>query len=171
MEQKNNVDAILFHIEHSKPIEISEFVTSLNAIGNLFSLFAKKNGDCKEAAKSKLYVEKIEEGNSAQNQLEKEIKSIKSVQPVTDMYSRQLMTIYQMRSDMETDKGNMAVSDAISKNKMAVVFETDELKEMILHSDSNPTKKAYLVDVVLLTVNGKIAAYKVMALHDVIDLE
>ena len=48
MEQKNNVDAILFHIEHSKPIEISEFVTSLNAIGNLFSLFAKKNGDCKE---------------------------------------------------------------------------------------------------------------------------
>lgn len=42
MEQKNNVDAILFHIEHSKPIEISEFVTSLNAIGNLFSLFAKK---------------------------------------------------------------------------------------------------------------------------------
>ena len=54
MEQKNNVDAILFHIEHSKPIEISEFVTSLNAIGNLFSLFAKKNGDCKEAAKSKL---------------------------------------------------------------------------------------------------------------------
>ncbi len=101
----------------------------------------------------------------------KGIKSIKSVQPVTDMYSRQLMTIYQMRSDMETDKGNMAVIDAISKNKMAVVFETDELKEMILHSDSNPTKKAYLVDVVLLTVNGKIAAYKVMALHDVIDLE
>ena len=43
------------------------------------------------------------------------------------------MTIYQMRSDMETDKGNMAVIDAISKNKMAVVFETDELKEMILH--------------------------------------
>ena len=242
MEQKNNVDAILFHIEHSKPIEISEFVTSLNAIGNLFSLFAKKNGDCKEAAKSKLYVENMniilefssyiknvldfftkgvglkpdldlnecknfkdlalvtagdnngittigainkgdksniyynctfnfQEGNSAQNQLEKEIKSIKSVQPVTDMYSRQLMTIYQMRSDMETDKGNMAVIDAISKNKMAVVFETDELKEMILHSDSNPTKKAYLVDVVLLTVNGKIAAYKVMALHDVIDLE
>lgn len=266
MGQKNNVDAILFHIEHSKPIEISEFVTSLNAIGSLFSSFAKKNGDCKEATKSKLYVEKIEEGcidiilceiasvgmlpfmenmniilefsfyiktvvdyftkgigekpdldlnecknfkdlalvtagdnngtttigainkgnkgnifhnctfnfqegNSAQNQLEKVIESIKSIQPITDMYSRQLMTIYQMRSDMDTDKGNKAVIDAISKNKMAVVFETDELKEMILHSDSNPTKKAFLVDVVLQTVNGKIAAYKVMALHDVIDLE
>jgi hypothetical protein len=48
MEQKNNVDAILFHIEHSKPIEISEFVTSLNAIGNLFSLFAKKMGIAKK---------------------------------------------------------------------------------------------------------------------------
>ncbi len=48
MEQKNNVDAILFHIEHSKPIEISEFVTSLNAIGNLFSLFARKMGIAKK---------------------------------------------------------------------------------------------------------------------------
>ena len=44
MEQKNNVDAILFHIEHSKPIEISEFVTSLNAIGNLFFICKEKWG-------------------------------------------------------------------------------------------------------------------------------
>ena len=266
MEKNQNVNAILFHIEHSKPIEISEFVTSLNAIGSLFSSFAKKNGDCKEAAKSKLYVEKIEEGcidiilcevfvagmlpfmenmnvilefssyvknvidyltkgkgtkpeldfneckgfkelmnvtagdnngsteigainkadklnvynnctfnfqesNSAQNQLERRIEEIKSVQPVVDMYSRQLMTIYQMRSDMDTDKGNKAVIDSISSKKLAVVFETDELKERILHSDPNPTKKAFLVDVVLQTVNGKTVAYKVMALHDVIDLE
>lgn len=266
MEQNKNANAILFHIEHSKPIEISEFITSLNAIGNLFSSFAKKNGDCKESAKSKLYVEKIEDGcidiilcevvaagmlpfmenmnvilefssyvknvidyltkgegtkpeldfneckgfkelmtvtagdnngsteigainktdkgnvynnctfnfqesNSAQNQLEKRIESIKSVQPITDVYARQLMTIYQMRSDMGTDKGNKAVIDSISQNKLSVVFETDELKEKILHSDSNPTKKGFLVDVVLLTAQDKIVAYKVTALHDIIDLE
>lgn len=87
------------------------------------------------------------------------------------IHTRQLMTIYQMRGDMGTDKGNKAVIDAISKNKLAVVFETDELKEQILHSDSNPTKKAFLVDVVVQTVAGKIAAYKVMALHDVIDID
>lgn len=48
MEQKNNVDAILFHIEHSKPIEISEFVTSLNAIGNLFLYLQRKMGIAKK---------------------------------------------------------------------------------------------------------------------------
>ena len=108
--------------------------------------------------------------NGLQNQMHNEIARMKS-DSEEHIYARQLMTIYQMRGDMGTDKGNKAVIDAISKNKLAVVFETDELKEQILHSDSNPTKKAFLVDVVVQTVAGRIAAYKVMALHDVIDID
>lgn len=263
---KEKVNALLLHIEHSKPIEVSDFVTSLNAIGNLFTCFAQNRGDSKELSQAKLYVEKIEygcidiilcetvtaamipfienmniifdfsiyiknildyftkgkgqkpelslqegknfkdlltitagdnngemvigainksdkqqifnncifnfqESNSAQNQLEKEIEEQKSIKPIGEIYNRQLMTIYQMRSDMNTDIGNKAVIDSISKRKLGVVFETDELKEKILHSDSNPTKKAFLVDVVVQTSGGKLAAYKVMALHDVVDLE
>ena len=259
-------DAILVHIEHSKPIEVSEFVKSINAIGNLFSTFAKKNGSTKDMSQAKLYVEKIEEGcidiflvenvmasmlpfvenmnillefslylkgaieyfakgkgrkpdlelqemrdlkdvfaitsgdnhgetsigalakenkgcifngctfnfqesNSAQNQLERAIEVSRKSNPAGEMYTRQLMTIYQMRSDRHTDYGNKAVIDAISKRKLGVVFETEDLKEKILHSDENPTKKAFLVDVIVQTVNGKPAAYKVMALHDIVDLE
>lgn len=52
-----------------------------------------------------------------------------------------------------------------------MVFETDELKELILNSDENPTKKAFLVDVVVQTVNGRLAAYKVMKLHDIVSLD
>ena len=54
--------ALLVHIEHSKPIEVSEFVSSLNALNSLYSSFVKKNGDNKIITHSKLYVEKIEEG-------------------------------------------------------------------------------------------------------------
>lgn len=264
MEEKD-VNALLIHIEHSKPIEIGEFVSSLNAIGSLFSTFAQRHGESKELSQAKLYVEKIEEGcidiilvekimaglipfaenmniildfssylkkvldyftggigqkpslglqeakdlkdlltitagdnqgetsvgaivkenkgvvynnctfnfqesNSAQNQLEREIEIRKESCPSDEVYVRQLMTIYQMRSDMRTDIGNKAIIDSISKKKVGVVFETDELKERILYSDENPTKKAFLVDVVVQTVNGKLAAYKVMALHDVVDL-
>jgi CRISPR/Cas system-associated protein Cas5 (RAMP superfamily) len=91
--------------------------------------------------------------------------------PASEKYSRQLMTIYQLRSDMGNDIGNKAVIEGISKKRIAVVFETDELKEKILHSDSNPVKQAFLVDVEVQTVNEKIAAYKVLSLHDIIELE
>lgn len=264
--QEKEVNALLIHIEHSKPIEINEFTTTLNAVGNLFSMFAQEKGECKELSQAKLYVEKIEQGcidifltetvtaglipffenmniildfslylknimeyftegkgeepnlkvqeaknlsnmldivtgnnnvemkvgaidkgnkkyilnnctinflggNSAQNQLEKRIYKLKEIQQSDEIYTRQLMTIYQMRSDMSSDTGNKAVIDAISNKKLGVVFETDELKERILNSEYNPTKKAFLVDVELLTVGGKPAAYKVLALHDVIDLD
>lgn len=55
--------ALLVHIEHSKPIEVSEFVSSLNALNSLYISFVKKNGNNKAMTKSKLYVEKIEEGS------------------------------------------------------------------------------------------------------------
>ncbi len=265
--KEKDANALLVHIQHSKPVEISEFTNSLNAVGNLYSSYMKKHGLTKEATNAKLYVSKIEEGsidvilqdlvlgtmipffenantmiefatfvkgaisyfakgqgekpdlsiqdckdlkevmtitagdkngtmeigainsadkslvfvgcafnftesNSAQNQLAKEIEALRVIAPADNTYTRQLMKIYQMRSDMSNDKGNKAIIDSIApKKKVGVVFETDDLKERILNSDENPAKKAYLVDVVVQTIDGKLAAYKVTSLHDVIDLE
>lgn len=257
--------ALLVHIEHSKPIELKDFTTSLEALRGLFCDFAAKNGQSKEQTQAKLYVEKIENGcidiflceavsagllpfieniniildfslyiktvmeyfllrkgekpkldlqeaknfrdlleisandnkgemsigavvktdtgnvynncvfnfqgsNSSQNQIEKDIEEMKSAQPSGNVFKRQLMTIYQIRGDMSSNTGNKAVIDAISPKKLNVVFETDELKRKILNSEENPIRKAYLVDVVLMTVEGRQTAYKVTALHDVIDL-
>lgn len=266
MEKKEQANTLLIHIEHSKPIEINEFTTSLNAIGGLFSSFAQEKGESREMSQANLYVEKIESGcidiflceivsaslipfmenmniilefssyiksvldfftsgigekpelkageaknfkdllnitandnkgemiigaivnenkeymfnnctfnfpqsNSAQNQLDKEIERMKSIQPTGNKYTRQLMTIYQMRSDMNANVGNKAVIESISPRKLSVVFSSDELKEEILHSDDNPTKKAYWVDVETLNVNGKLVGYNVLELHDTIPLE
>jgi len=87
------------------------------------------------------------------------------------VYERQLMKIFQMRVDMNTNVGNKAIIDTLSTKPLSVVFETDELKRQILSNDDNPTKQAYLVDVVIQTIGGKAAAYKVMALHDIIPLD
>ena len=263
---ENEVDAILIHIDHSKPIEINEFTTALNAAGNLFSSFVQEKGNSRELAQAKLYVEKIEEGcidiflcetvtacllpfmenmnvifdfsaylknifgfyksgkgekpdlklqeaknlkdllnitandnlgemtigaisksdkgnifnnctfnfiesNSTQNQLEKEIESLKSVQPDGKVHTRCLMTIYQMRSDMGSDIGNKAIIESISPKRVGVVFASDELKEKILHSDDNPTKRAYQVDVETLFVENRLVGYNVLALHDIMPLD
>lgn len=111
------------------------------------------------------------DSNAGQNQLKLEAERLRAVAPLSEKYSRQLMTIYQLRSDMDSNVGNKAIIESLSHKKVSVVFETDKLKEDILNSESNPVKKAFLVDVEVQTVNNRIAAYKVLALHDVIDIE
>lgn len=110
------------------------------------------------------------DSNSSQNQVDKEIEQLKKVQSSDDVWERQLMTIYQVRKD-GTLAGNKGVIDAISDKRLGLLFESDELEDKILHSEDNPLRKAYYVDVMILTANGKPAAYKVMELHDVIDLD
>lgn len=63
MELQPKDTALLIKIKHSKPIEVKDFVATINAMGNLFDGFCKANGDSSEARKAKLYVEKIEHGS------------------------------------------------------------------------------------------------------------
>lgn len=107
--------------------------------------------------------------NSAQNQLREMEEDAEPAEPA-EIQRRQLMTIFQMRGDMASDKGNKAIVESISNRKVALVFETDELKSRILGMDGNPTKKAFLVDLVVMYANERIAAYKVTALHEVVDI-
>lgn len=256
--------ALLVHIKHSKPIEVSDFVKTLNAIGGLFDDFVASNGDCEEVAKAKLYVEKIEKGsidihltevvsaalipfaenvntiidfakhikgivdyyanglgekpslsarqlknahdmfsinakdikgdtsicaidknnsdntynnctfnyfgsNSGQNVTDRDMQELKGNEE-RNIYKNQLMKIYQVHKDNGKDVGNKAVIDNIAPHRqIGLTFENDELRKEILHSDKNPLNNLYIVDVVTMTVNGKLAAYKVIALHDVLD--
>lgn len=111
------------------------------------------------------------DGNSAQNQINREEDEIKAQTPEETVHERQLMTIFQMRSDMAVNTGNKAVVDSISPRPLALVFDNDELKHQILDTDENPAKNAYFVDVAILNAQGKPMAYKVVALHEIISLE
>lgn len=52
------------HITHSKPVEVSDFVSSLTAINKTYTAFVqKKKNVAADLTKSKLYVEKVEEGS------------------------------------------------------------------------------------------------------------
>ncbi len=260
--------ALLVHIEHSRPIPIQDFASTIEAYGRLYSSFLTDNGYDKEPDNTGLFVEKIEhncidihlcelvqaamlpfaenintilefgrhiktlieyftkskredelnltlqqlkdlkeifnvtagdqggitevsvidrtnngiafenctfnfnESNSAQNQISKKIARMKTAEPDTEgIYKRVLMTVKQHRND-DSGKGNKAIIDSIFKNKVVnLLFDDDELKNQILLSDDNPVKKAYQVDVEVQTVSDKVVAYKVIALHDIIDLE
>lgn len=265
MELQPKDTALLVKIKHSKPIEVKDFVATINAMGNLFDGFCRANGDSSEARKAKLYVEKIEHGsieiflteavtalalpfmenmnlimefaghikdviyyftkglgtkpelslpelrnyhdvfavtagdnkgetqigairigdthnvynncvfnyqdsNSSQNQIQRTEQELRDELPTETVYRRRLLTIHQMRSDSNTDKGNQGHIDELNKRPLSLVFESDELKNRILYSSENPTLQAYLVDVVVLTTGGRPVAYKVTDLHDIIPL-
>ena len=91
---------------------------------------------------------------------------------LTEVYNRVLMQIYQLRNEASKDIGNKAIIDEIAPGKkVSLLFDSEELKSTILFSEANPTQKGFQVDVKVQTINGKFTAYKVIALHDIIDLE
>ena len=267
MELQSQDTALLFKITHSKPIEMADFIATMNAISSLFENFVKENADSAEGRKAKLYVEKIEHGsidfyliesimacalpfmenfnsvfefsknlrrlvegairgdkearlsiaelkalkdifainandpkgettfgpvdmgnptviinnyactfnfsesNTAQNQIAKTIERKELDTPAEIVHEKQLMTIFQLRSNMETDKGNRAKIDALCPRALSIYFDNDTLKREILASVENPTRQAYVVDVIMQTIDGKPVLYKVMALHEIIPLE
>lgn len=263
--EKRNLQ-VKVYIKHTKPIEVVDFIKTMEGLSNLYSDFAKDKAEVAEIASSKLYVEKIEEGsiilyltelvsasllpmmensniifdftkyicemyqyyihrkgekpqatkkelsnlsdilsitakdenstiaigavnktesgniynnclinnfesNAGQNILRGDIKIADDYNHSCLLHKRVLMKIYQVRSDLNTDTGNKAIVDEISAKKLALLFESDEIKERILHTTENPLLKGFFVDVEVKTIEGKPKAYNVVAFHDVIDIE
>lgn len=156
LQECNNFSNVLNFVTSDQKGKMSIGAVSKVERGNVFNNCVFNFGD----------------GNSAQNQLHKEMCTLQEECQENDIYERVLMQIYQLRSDADTNIGNKAVIDEIFKGKhLPVVFNSEELKNNILFLDANPTRKAYQVDVKVQTLSGRPKAYKVMALHDVIDLE
>lgn len=108
--------------------------------------------------------------NSAQNQINREEEEAKQAEPTETVYHRKLLRIFQLRTNMQTDTGNRAIVESLNDRPLALVFETDELKRRVL-CDDNPVRYGYLVDVAVLTSNGRPVAYKVTALHEVFPID
>lgn len=111
------------------------------------------------------------DANALQNILKNEIKSLSAPEEVKDIYDKVVMSWDTAKSNIKKDVGNKGVIESIAKHPTKVIFETDDLKEKVLKGDENPLKTAYVVDVKVETVKGKIAVYKVVNLHESFPIE
>jgi hypothetical protein len=111
------------------------------------------------------------EANAAQNKIEKEIKQLKAPETIEDIKTKVLLTWYQARSDVKAKAGNKGLVEDLSAKPMNVTFEDENLKEQMLHGDINPFNTVYVVDIRLQNVRGKLAAYKVIKLHETFEIE
>ncbi|KAA6319606.1 hypothetical protein EZS27_030522 [termite gut metagenome] len=106
------------------------------------------------------------ETNALQNIFKKEIESKKTQEQLNDTHKSVLLTFFQARNDIKSEIGNKGVVEEISDKRLNIVFENEELKQKILHSEQNPLTTAYIVDVKILTIDKKEFAYKILELRD-----
>lgn len=95
----------------------------------------------------------------------------------TDQSDRVLMIFTQSNiKDAPNGKrsGERVVIEEISKRDLAIMYASDLAKERIKHEvreeDDNIFKKGFVVDVLVVSRNEKPVAYKILEVHDVIDL-
>lgn len=110
------------------------------------------------------------ESNAIQNVFQKELKQSKVPEVGDGTETNVLLTWYQARNDMKSSAGNKGTIESLSKKPMNIVFDNDELKDKMLHGE-NPFTTVFVVDVKMQNVNAKLAAYKVVKLHDTFEIE
>ena len=110
------------------------------------------------------------EANAIQNRAEREIEARR--EPVQKSYNRVLMYWHQAskRPGSQSDK---VVIEKITERPLKVIFndEDAEIKHKMLSGKDNPFNIGFLVDVDLITKQGRPVAYQIIHLYEVLDDE
>lgn len=104
------------------------------------------------------------EANAIQNKISHLIDDMDT--PEGNIHKRKVMYWYQTKFDPNSETGNRAIIDDITKSGLKVIFENNAVKEAMLHSEPKFGKPwhelAYVVDVEVETVRGTPKMYKVL---------
>ena len=107
------------------------------------------------------------EANAMQNLLRHDALSLQ--EPASHLHEQVVLYWYQAKNDPQSSTGDKGVIESISPNPVKVVFAQDRLKSVMLYKEGNPFKSAFIVDVMVETIDGRPVLYKVVGLHG--DLE
>lgn len=104
------------------------------------------------------------EAKAMQNQIGRLVDDMDT--PEDNIHLRKVMYWYQTKFDPESETGNRAIIDDLTKSSLKVIFENNAVKEAMLHSEPKFGKPwhelAYVVDVEVQTVRGAPKLYKVL---------
>jgi len=151
------------------PSELRDFSTILSPVakdnGSQFNLSTTINGN----VTMNININSLE-SNAFQNIVKQQIDRLKIPEQIEDIKSKVLLTWFQARNDLKSKIGNKGTIEELSKKPLNITFDNDEIKEQMLHGDVNPFNTAFVVDVKIQTIQDKPAVYKVVKLHELIDV-
>lgn len=102
--------------------------------------------------------------NAVQNKARKEIERL--AEPVSALHEKVLLYWYQARGDVASQKGDKAIIESIDPRPKKIICANDAIKSQMIFDNENPFKWAYVVDVVVETINNRPVAYKILTLHE-----
>lgn len=108
------------------------------------------------------------EAKAAQHTAEREIKAMKD--PVTGYHDLVVLYWFQARNDLAGGTGDRAIIESISKNPIKTICATPETKSAMIHDQGNFFNTAFLVDVNIETIDDKPVLYKIIKVHEPVDL-
>ncbi len=105
------------------------------------------------------------EANGAQNRAERYLKLERAA--ATEIHRGVIMGWAVVKNETGTPAtGEKAIIDKLSDRPLKVVFDSRALREEMLQGHANPLREAFVVDVETQTVRGKLAAYKILQMHE-----
>jgi len=107
------------------------------------------------------------EANAIQNLLRRDALLLH--EPASRLHEQVVLYWYQAKNDPQSSTGDKGVIESVSPNPVKVVFAQDRLKSVMLYKEGNPFKSAFIVDVMVETIENRPVLYKVVGLHG--DLE
>lgn len=98
-----------------------------------------------------------------------QIEKNKLDEPDSNTHRMKVMTWYQTKFDLDSETGDRAIIEAISKKPLKVLFENNAVKRAMLEGDAEYNKPwhelAYVVDVDVQTVKGSPKAYTILRVY------
>lgn len=104
------------------------------------------------------------EANAAQNFARRELAAMK--EPQTGIHEKALLYWFQTRNDTKSTTGDKAVIESVCKNPVKTIFANESIKAKILSASDNPYTRAYVVDVVVETIQDRPALYRITQMHE-----
>lgn len=104
------------------------------------------------------------EANAAQNTIYREVEQLKAAE--SKLHEKVLLHWYQAKKDPESKTGDRATIEDISNQPKKIIFASDSIKAEMLLKAENPFRYAYVVDVMVETVQNRPVAYKILHVHD-----
>lgn len=109
-----------------------------------------------------------EQANAAQNAIKREIGTLE--EPSDHIHKQKVMIWHQAKFDENSQTGNKAVIESISKSPIKVIFENTAVKDALMAGSPKLQKPwhrlAYIVDVKVQTVQGIPKVYTVINFHE-----
>lgn len=140
---------------------------TLENLSQIVEPVAKDNGSQLNIAtfNGNLYVHvDSQRANAIQNKARRELEQL--AEPSRGLHEKVLLRWYQARGDAKSKSGDRAIIESIGKSPVKTICANDAIKMQMILEEENPFREAYIVDVMVETINGKPALYKILAVHD-----